>query len=129
MTSPGRGTFLRFIAVGALNTAAGLATIAAALYVFHTDPYIANALGFAVGVGIGYELNRRWTFSSSRSALITAPRYLLVFAVSYAINVGVLSAALRMPGIPLMAAQAAAIAAYSLAFYFLCRLVVFTDRR
>ena len=81
-----------------------------------------------MGIGIGYELNRRWTFDSSRSVLITAPRYLLVFVVSYAINVSVLAAALRWPGIPLMAAQAAAIAAYSLAFYFLCRLVVFTDR-
>jgi putative flippase GtrA len=129
MTPTGRRSFLRFIAVGVLNTGVGVATIAFASLAFKADPYVANALGFAVGVLVGYQFNRRWTFGSSRRVLISAPRYLLAFALSYAINLGVLAALLRWPGLHPMLAQAAAISAYSLAFYLLCRLVVFPDRK
>lgn len=129
MTRVGRQSFLRFIAVGLLNTGVGVATIALASLAFNADPYVANALGFAVGVLVGYQLNRRWTFGSSRSVLITAPRYVLVFAVSYAINFGVLALLLRIPAVHPMVAQAAAIGSYSIAFYFLCRFAVFPDSR
>jgi putative flippase GtrA len=125
MTAAGRRSFLRFLVVGVVNTGVGLATIAAALTIFGAQPYVANALGFAVGILVGYEINRRWAFGSSRSALITAPRYLLMFAVSYAINLGVLTLALRQPGVPPLLAQVAAIFSYSMVFYLLCRLVVF----
>ena len=129
MTRAGRQSFLRFMAVGLLNTGIGVATIALASLAFKADPYMANALGFAVGILVGYQLNRRWTFGSSRSVLITAPRYLVVFAVSYAINFGVLAALLRIAAVHPMVAQAAAIGSYSIAFYLLCRFVVFPDSR
>lgn len=129
MTRVGRQSFLRFVVVGLLNTGVGVATIALASLVFKAEPYVANALGFAVGILVGYQLNRRWTFGSSRSFLITAPRYLLVFAVSYAINLGVLALLLRIPAVHPMVAQAAAIGSYSIAFYLLCRFAVFPDSR
>ena len=125
MTRDSRRSFLRFIAVGLLNTGVGVATIALASLAFKAHPYVANALGFAVGILVGYQLNRRWTFGSSSSLLITAPRYLLVFAVSYAINLGALAMLLRIPAVHPMGAQATAIGSYSIAFYLLCRFVVF----
>lgn len=127
MTREGSQSFLRFIAVGLLNTGVGVVTIALANLAFKADPYVANALGFAVGIFVGYQLNRSWTFASSRSVLITAPRYLLVFAVSYAINLCVLALFLHVSVLPLMVAQAAAIGSYSITFYLLCRFVVFPD--
>jgi putative flippase GtrA len=125
MTAASHQTFLRFLVVGLINTGLGLATIAVALKVLGGQPYIANGLGYAVGILLGYEINRRWTFGSSRSAVITAPKYLLVFAVSYAINLLVLMLALRQPDVHPLLAQGAAILAYSVVFYLLCRYVVF----
>lgn len=129
MTRVGRQSFLRFVAVGLLNTGLGVATIAVTSLVFNADPYVANAFGFAAGILVGYQLNRCWTFGSSRSVLITAPRYLLVFAVSYAVNLGVLALLLRISAAHPMIAQAAAIGSYSIAFYLLCRFAVFPDGR
>lgn len=127
MSTGGRQSLLRFIAVGALNTGVGVLTIAIANRIFAAGPYLANALGFTAGILVGYELNRRWTFGSSRSVLFTAPRYLLVFAVSYAINLGVLAVLLRVGALHAMFAQVVAIGSYSVAFFVLCRFVVFAN--
>lgn len=129
MTAGGRQSFLRFVAVGLVNTGVGFATIAIASLVLEAGPYLANALGFAAGILVGYQLNRRWVFASSRSALVTAPRYLLVFAVCYAVNVGVLRWLLGVPALHPLLAQAVAIGSYSTVFYLLCRFAVFADGR
>jgi putative flippase GtrA len=125
MTSSDARSFLRFVAVGAVNTGIGLATVIAASQVPGVNAYVANGAGLAAGFIVGFQLNRRWTFRSLRSVAMTAPRYLLVFLVSYAINLGVLAVALESAAIHPIIAQAAALTAYSLVFYFLCRMVVF----
>jgi len=124
MTPAGRHAFLRFITVGIVNTVVGLVTVLAASEWLGATAFIANGAGLLAGFVLGYQLNRLWTFRSSRAVSITAPRYLLAFALSYSINLAILAFGLSA-GLHQVVAQAAALAAYSLAFFFLCRVIVF----
>ena len=125
MNDTRRRPLLRFIAVGLLNTAVGLATVLIAGQVFGVGAFAANAIGLATGFVVGYQVNRLWTFSSTASIAMTAPRYLLAFAIAYALNSAILAGLLRLSLLPTIFAQAVALSAYSLAFYLLCRRAVF----
>ena len=48
--------------------------------------YLANALGFAVSVFSNYVINRRWTFRSTASKRREMPRFYVVSATAYAVN-------------------------------------------
>lgn len=124
MTRDGRFAFLRFAAVGIVNTIVGLATVLAASAWLGANAFIANGAGLLAGFIVGYQLNRLWTFRSSRAVAMTAPRYLFAFALAYLINLSVLAFALRIELHPILA-QGAALAGYSLAFFALCRVIVF----
>jgi putative flippase GtrA len=124
MTTPDRRAFLKFVAVGVVNTAAGLATVFAADRWLGAKAYVANAAGLAVGIVIGYQLNRLWTFRGSRGGTNAPLRYLVAFAAAYAINLAILRLALDAD-LPALPAQGAALAAYSLVFFLLCRVIVF----
>lgn len=124
MTRAGRFAFLRFVAVGIVNTIVGLATVLAASTWLGANAFSANGAGLLTGFIVGYQLNRLWTFRNSRAVKITAPRYLLAFALAYAINLAILAFALRA-GLHPVLAQGAALAGYSLAFFLLCRVMVF----
>jgi putative flippase GtrA len=124
MRSAGPMAFLRFVAVGAVNTIVGLATVLAAGQWLGANAFLANGAGLTAGFVIGYQLNRLWTFRSSGPVAMTAPRYLLAFVLSYTINFAILVFALRA-GLHPVLAQGAALASYSFAFFFLCRIMVF----
>lgn len=124
MTRAGRFAFLRFAAVGIVNTIFGLATVLAASAWLGANAFIANGAGLLAGFIVGYQLNRLWTFRSSRAVAMTAPRYLFAFALAYSINLAILAVALRLGLHPILA-QGAALAGYSLAFFLLCRVIVF----
>jgi putative flippase GtrA len=125
MNAGAGGSLLRFAAAGLLNTAVGLAAVFAAGGVLGVGAFAANAIGLATGFIVGYVVNRRWTFRSEESMAMTAPRYLLAFAVAYALNAVILAILLHTARWPAVAAQATALMAYSLAFYWLCRHAVF----
>lgn len=124
MTRGGRFAFLRFAAVGIVNTIVGLATVLAASTWLGANAFFANGGGLLAGFIVGYHLNRLWTFRSSRAVTMTAPRYLFAFALAYSINLAILAFALRIGLHPILA-QGAALAGYSLAFFLLCRVIVF----
>lgn len=117
-------TFLRFLAVGIINTIVGFAIVVAVIEGFGAHAFVANAAGLATGFVLGFLLNRAWTFRSDRPIAATAPRYVMAFAIAYAINLGILALALRA-GVHPWLAQGAALATYSVAFYCLCRFSVF----
>lgn len=79
-------TFVRFLLVGLLNTLVGLSTIYIAMYLLQLEIVQANALGYAVGILIGFALNKTWTFSSRDHVVSSFIRYLLVLAVAYVAN-------------------------------------------
>jgi putative flippase GtrA len=65
-----RGT--RFALVGALNTGIDIGVFSLTFYGFGWPLLVANAAGFAIGVGNSYVLNKFWTFgdrSTGREAL------------------------------------------------------------
>ncbi len=118
-------TSRRFILVGILNTAIGYSFILLGLWAGAGD-YLANAIGFCLGLPVSYILHRNWTFRTRRTASVSeGVRYLAAFLVSYGFNVGVVTAG-RMAGYPENPfLQAAAICTYAAVFYVISRAAVF----
>jgi putative flippase GtrA len=88
------------------------------------SPFAANALGYVVGLLIGFLLNRQWAFQYSGSVRTSALMYAVAFAGCYSLNLLVLKIALTLQCPPLLA-QAVAISAYSVSFFFACKEFVF----
>lgn len=119
--------FLLFLAVGLLNTAVGVAVIAGGI-LLGLHPVLANAMGFGVGLCIGFALNSRITFGTQGSARLLA-RYLLAFCVAYAVNLGVVLALDRsFPGHEVVT-YVLGIVPYTLVFFFLAEHFVYRSPR
>ena len=80
-------TFLRFCAVGVVNTLLGLGLIFALMRFGGVQYILANAVGYAVGITVSFVLNRSWTFYHKGPLLLSAARWILVVAIAYAANV------------------------------------------
>lgn len=65
------------------------------------------SLSFIAAVAFNYLLQRSWVFEDSRSARDSLPKYVLMIAVGYAINLATLFAISY--AVPLLAAQLAAV--------------------
>ena len=74
------GQALRFVLVGATNTALTLSAYALLVLGGVPSP-MAAALGWALGAANGYRLNRGWTFRSALRGLTPAARYVAVQAL------------------------------------------------
>jgi len=122
------GQLARFGAVGLINTAVGFSVIAGLDVGLGVTPALANACGYAVGVGLGFALNRGFVFRSRTGVAASAARYLTAALAAFVINQGVL----RLAGLALgdgrlerLLAQLVAMAAYTTALFVICRLWVF----
>ena len=111
--------------VGVANTAIGLAAIYAAMFLFQAGPALANVTGYAIGVGFSFLANRSWTFGDRRASHRLLPRFLLVLAVSYVVNLGVVVAATTQLHMNPYAAQLLGIGIYALLSFIGCRSLVF----
>lgn len=119
------GQSIRFGAVGLVNTAIGLAAICAVMFFLGTGPAVANAVGYVIGFAVSCALNRSWTFRSNRPFSHLLPRFLLVAAVSYILNLsGVLAATSYFSANPYLA-QVLGVAIYTVFSFFGCRWFVF----
>lgn len=118
----------RFGLAGLANTAIGFAVIVALDPGLGVHPALANAAGYAVGMAVGFVLNRGFVFRSRTGVAASGARYALAAFVAFALNQGVLRAAglaLGAGAIQHIAAQLAAMGSYSVALFLLCRLWVF----
>lgn len=119
--------FLLFLAVGLANTAVGVGVIAGGI-LLGLHPVVANALGFGVGLCVGFALNSRITFGTRGSRRLLA-RYLLAFLVAYAVNLGAVLALDRVfPGHELIT-YVLGIVPYTLVFFLLAEHFVFRAPR
>jgi putative flippase GtrA len=116
---------LRYALVGVANTALGFGCILVLQEFLEVQPYLANGVGFAMGLCMSYFLNRRFAFRSSRAHTVAAPAFLLAAAVSFAVNMAVLRLGLTILGLPDSWAQGLAVVSYAVCFYLLNRYVVF----
>jgi putative flippase GtrA len=119
---------IRFATVGLANTAIGLAAIYAVMFFFQTGPAIANAIGYAIGLAVSFSLNRVWTFNSDRPVGHVLPKFLLVAALSYLLNLGAVVAAASHSVNPYLA-QLLGVGIYTVCVFFGCRWFVFAPRR
>jgi putative flippase GtrA len=117
--------FLRFLVVGCANTLVGLAVIYAALGLVGLGEVAANAVGYAVGLGVSFLLNKAWTFRYSGPVLLALPRFLLAFAASYLLNLATLWELIHGWGVNGYLAQAVAVVPYTVSFFLLSKLLVF----
>ncbi|MEM9784495.1 MAG: GtrA family protein [Pseudomonadota bacterium] len=118
---------LRFGAVGVLNTLAGLGTIYIAMLA-GVAPVPANMIGYAIGLAVSYTLNRRYTFRGGRVEG-SAVRFLITFAVAYAVNMALLLGAIDAMRVDPYLAQLIASVGYTVTFFLLSKFYVFTGAR
>jgi putative flippase GtrA len=118
---------VRFAVVGLLNTAVGYSAILACLALGFGD-IGSNAIGYALGLCVGFVLNRDWTFAGQRRSG-ALPRYLAVFALAYAANLTVVLAASSVGISENAFVHLGAIGVYSVVFYLGCAWFVFAGAR
>lgn len=123
------GQAVRFGVVGVVNTLVGLAVIYLAMAALRFDDVAANVLGYAVGLAVGFALNRRWTFAHAGRVLPTALRFAVAFVVSYVLNLATMLLLRDHFGVDPYIAQAAGVPPYTIAFFLLSRYFVFRGPR
>lgn len=121
--------FLRFSAVGAINTAVGLLCIWGAMYFAGLGAVAANLVGYAIGLVVSFALNRAWTFADRGSVAASLPRWIALAAVAYLVNLAIVVAAHRLAGIDPYLAQPLGIVAYTLLMFAGSRAFVFREAR
>lgn len=115
----------RYCLVGLGNTAVGYVIILIAL-LFGAGDFLANALGYGLGLGFAYLLHRMFTFEKgwgTDRGEIT--RFIVTAAISYAVNLTVLWTLRSMGYRENPAAQLIAMASYSATFFSLAKCWVF----
>lgn len=115
----------RFLGVGAVNTFIGLGVIYACKRLLEFGDVLANVSGYAVGLTIGFMLNRHWTFGHTGNVRVAALRFLAVFGVAYSVNLLCVLLAIRAAGIDDYVSQAIGILPYTAIFYLGSRLYAF----
>ena len=120
---------IRFAGVGIINTAVGLSVIWAVMFLFGAAPALANAAGYAIGLGLSFVLNRSWTFGSRAASAEQLPRFMLVAALSYLANLSAVMLAISQFSVNAYLAQLVGAAMYTASFFFGCRWFVFPARR
>ena len=116
---------IRFGLVGVFNTVLGYAIIFTAMYGLKFSPVVSNALGYGFGLITSYWLNRTFTFRSASAVKPEAVKFLIVVGFSYAINLAVLLAWMKVFGLHEGVGQLVAGVAYIASSYVLNKYFVF----
>jgi putative flippase GtrA len=118
----------RYVLVGMINSAVGLAIILGLQFGLGLAPHAANAVGYGAGICVGFILNRRFVFARSGPVHRAAMRYVAAAIAAFLGNQLTLLVAIRLlgrGGPAATASQAAAVACYSALMFLLCRFWVF----
>jgi putative flippase GtrA len=116
--------FLRFLVVGASNTAITLLAYAGALHL--GVRYLpAGACAYALGGVNGFVLNRSWTFSHHGRKAGAAVRYAVVTAIGVLLNLVLLKTAVAL-GVPRAAGEVASVVPITLITFALNRAWAFS---
>ncbi|WP_426168109.1 GtrA family protein [Sandarakinorhabdus sp. DWP1-3-1] len=118
--------FVRFLIVGVLNSAVGLALIYAAM-ALGADYRVANAIGYAGGILISFVVNRGWTFAHDGDWRASFARWLVVVGVAYAAQFAAV-VWLHGLGVDARIAQALGVPIYTVLAFLGARRFAFPDR-
>jgi putative flippase GtrA len=119
------GQALRFGAVGVVNTAIGLAAIYGLMFFFGANAALANAVGYVIGLGVSFVLNRVWTFRSMQPVIHVLPKYLLMAVACYLLNLSIVVLSTRHFSINPYLAQLLGVGLYTVCMFTGCRRFVF----
>jgi putative flippase GtrA len=117
--------FLRFCAVGVINTLVGLSIIFGLMRFADADYRSANAVGYALGFMVSYALNRSWTFAHRGDIFRSAIKWTLVVAIAYGLNLAVVIVMHDGCALSAYLAQTFGVPVYTLVSFFGARLFVF----
>ncbi len=117
--------FVRFLLVGIFNTVFGFAVIFACMYLAKLGPLLSNVIGYGCGLVTSYALNKWFTFRSTARGAAEPLRFLLVFGISYLLNLAALLVLVRHLAVHEGLAQLVAGVVYVSASYLLNRYFVF----
>jgi putative flippase GtrA len=118
-------TFLRYLAVGTLNTCVGLGTIYIALYWLNLSDPLANLTGYSVGILLSFALNKFWTFSATGAAGTQFIKFFLVNGAAYMINLATVMSCIKILGANHYVAQAVGVVPYTIIGYLGSRYFAF----
>ena len=116
---------VRFLVVGVLNTAVGLACIVAAMRWLALDYRLANAGGYAAGCGLGFVLNRAWVFGDQGPWQGSLARWLGVVGACWGLNLAAVVLLHVGLGVDVYAAQLGGVVTYTGAAFMGGRLFAF----
>ncbi|MBP7151769.1 MAG: GtrA family protein [Paludibacteraceae bacterium] len=117
--------FLKFGIVGISNTLLTAATIWLLLRVFHSSNYLANIVGYVVGLVNSFIWNRRWTFENHAQVGATIFKFIVTFAISYLLQLGFLSFLLHQTNIDDYVCQLLSIVVYTVVNFFMNKYYTF----
>ena len=78
--------FIKYCAVGVLNTLICLGVIFICKSIFEINPYVSNAIGYIAGVINSFLWNKKWVFKSNRNMGREAIVFICGFAICYALQ-------------------------------------------
>ena len=117
--------FIRFFAVGLVNSFIGLLVIFAAKAFLGMADVAANATGYIIGLSVSFVLNRSWTFRHDGDLLAAAVRFVAVFLVAYSLNLAVVMALIHWAGTNEYLAHALGMPPYAVSFFLLSKYFAF----
>jgi len=117
--------FLKFGIVGISNTLLTAATIWLLLRIFHSSNYLANIVGYVVGLVNSFIWNRRWTFENHAQVGATIFKFIVTFAISYLLQLGFLSFLLHQTNIDDYVCQLLSIVVYTVVNFFMNKYYTF----
>lgn len=115
---------IRFLLVGSANTIAGLCFIYGLIF-FGVGPVIANFVGYAVAVPLGYVSHALVSFDYRGRHARSFPRYLIALVIAYVINLTILLGVMKILFLSKYLAQIPAFMSYAVVFLLLNRHFVF----
>lgn len=124
-----RSSLFRFLLVGFVNTAAGLGTMWIVVTVAGANDVVANVAGYTVGLTVSFTLNRRWSFTFQGDGRRALLRFLLVFGVAYAANLGAVLWLIHRTRLDPFVCQMVGTVPYTTLFYLGCRYFAFRTPR
>ncbi len=105
--------FVKFGIVGVSNTLLTAATIWILMKIFHFSDYSSNIIGYIIGLINSFIWNRKWTFASNSKLSSTIFKFMVVFAISYLIQLGNLYLLLHFTKIDSYVCQLMSIVVYT----------------
>ena len=117
--------FMRYNAIGIVNTLVGFCIIFALMFA-GLSPVWSNAIGYFIGAILSYYLNSKYTFSIGTQNKIQVFKFFIVLALAYILNFFTLQYTLVFLN-PYLA-QLIAAAIYTFSSFILMKVYVFKEK-